>query len=305
MIAQIRRLRTEARWTQAELAKMLGTTQQTVARWESGKSEPNIKALKDLAMIFGCSVGDLLEMSENHSPPSVRHYRFAKSFDGFWGHFGVRLDGSGHTRWYPVSLGEADRVRNCLSSCELLPWVSVWTLNNRVLYINTDNVSRVFLIDDDCDPGEDWDHEEQALGYEQGIEAEICKALESWLNREGDSDGWEIDASENYRATVLDFIKEHELDVDSVEMLILYTHVYFSDGKRLSYWADVSDVYDLDFSAEMGDVAGLVELSTVEHEGFFFPARKIAMVDTPQALLLAEFNRVDAELEKELPQTND
>ena len=68
MVAQIKILRNEARLTQAELAEMLGTTQQTIARWESGKSEPNITALKDLAMIFGCSVGDLLEMSEYQRP---------------------------------------------------------------------------------------------------------------------------------------------------------------------------------------------------------------------------------------------
>ena len=38
-----------------------------------------------------------------------------------------------------------------LLTLEVGPWVSVWTLNNRVLYVNTNNVSRVLLVDDDCD----------------------------------------------------------------------------------------------------------------------------------------------------------
>jgi hypothetical protein len=39
---------------------MLKTTQQTIARCEAGKAEPNLSALQDLAMIFGTSVDDLL-----------------------------------------------------------------------------------------------------------------------------------------------------------------------------------------------------------------------------------------------------
>lgn len=298
-MVQIKRLRTDARFTQAQLAKMLGTTQQTVGRWEAGKSEPNITALKDLAMIFGCSVGDLLEMGDNQRPPSVWPHWFGTSFDGFWGHFGVRLDGGDHTRWYPISLGESQRVRRCLSSEDLLPWVSVWTLNNRVLYINVDNVARVLLVNDDLDSLEDWDHQDQALGYKDGIAGEIFRGLESrWLH-EGDLEGWGRDASENYIDTVVDFIKEHELDEDSIETLLFYTHVYLSNGEQFSYWTNVSNLYHLDFSAGLGDVDRLIELSTAEGEEFFFPAKRIAMVDVPQAQLIGEMKRVLAELEKE------
>ena len=99
-----------------------------------------------------------------------------------------------------------------LLTLEVGPWVSVWTLNNRVLYVNTNNVSRVLLVDDDCDPQEDWEHEDQALGFEQGIASEIFRALESWLETEDDLETWETDASDNYKATVLDFVKKSELD---------------------------------------------------------------------------------------------
>ena len=81
--------------------------------------------------------------------------------------------------------------------------------------------------------------------------------------------------------------------------MLFHTHVYFSNGDRLSYWADDSDLYNLDFSVGLGDVEKLVEVSTAEGEEYYFPAQKTAMVDVPQVQLVDEFNRVLAELEEE------
>ena len=57
---RLKELRRQAGFTQAQLAQMLRTTQQTVGRWESGKVEPDIATLRDLAMIYGTSVDDIL-----------------------------------------------------------------------------------------------------------------------------------------------------------------------------------------------------------------------------------------------------
>ena len=46
--------------TQADLADILGITQQAVARWERDKSEPDIKTLKQLAEYFSVSTDYLL-----------------------------------------------------------------------------------------------------------------------------------------------------------------------------------------------------------------------------------------------------
>ena len=137
------------------------------------------------------------------------------------------------------------------------------------------------------------------MGFEQGIASEIFRALESWLETEDDLEAWETDASDNYKATVLDFVKKSELDRDNIETLLFHTHVYLSNGDRLSYWADDSDLYNLDFSVGLGDVEKLVEVSTAEGEEHYFPAQKTAMVDVPQVQLVDEFNRVLAELEEE------
>ena len=60
---KLKQLRESMNVTQQELAKALNTTQQTIARWESDKSQPDIAALKDLAVFFQTSVDDLLEQT--------------------------------------------------------------------------------------------------------------------------------------------------------------------------------------------------------------------------------------------------
>ncbi len=57
----IREHRTQRKWTQAELAKRLGVERSTVAKWESGASQPQAAHLIALAEIFECTVDALLE----------------------------------------------------------------------------------------------------------------------------------------------------------------------------------------------------------------------------------------------------
>lgn len=45
--------------TQGEVADAVNLTQSTVARWETGATNPSIDDLPNLAALFGCSVPDL------------------------------------------------------------------------------------------------------------------------------------------------------------------------------------------------------------------------------------------------------
>jgi transcriptional regulator with XRE-family HTH domain len=50
LMARLKQCRTEIGLTQQQLAAMLDTTQQTIARWESGKTAIPSAILNDLAM---------------------------------------------------------------------------------------------------------------------------------------------------------------------------------------------------------------------------------------------------------------
>lgn len=126
----MKRLRGSSNYSQQHLAEMLNTTQQTIARWEGGKAEPNLAALRDLALIFGVSVDDLLGINPlSHKAQSTRYHVFAgREQEGFWGHVGLKLN-DGPTDWFPVTSGTAAQVRGELGQVESEDdWISFPTL---------------------------------------------------------------------------------------------------------------------------------------------------------------------------------
>ncbi len=65
--------------TQEDIAEKVGVTRQSVAKWESGESIPDLEKSKQLADIFGVSLDDLAnyEPEENFGlglPPKGKHF---------------------------------------------------------------------------------------------------------------------------------------------------------------------------------------------------------------------------------------
>lgn len=59
-VPNLRRLRTERRITQQELAEALGTVSRTILRWENGSGEPGATELLGMARFFGVSIDQLV-----------------------------------------------------------------------------------------------------------------------------------------------------------------------------------------------------------------------------------------------------
>lgn len=57
---RIKEFREMAKMSQAELAVLLGVTQNTISNYERGEREPSIENLKQMAKIFGVSVDELI-----------------------------------------------------------------------------------------------------------------------------------------------------------------------------------------------------------------------------------------------------
>ena len=57
----ISKLRKEKQLTQTQLGEILGVSQKTVSRWETGKNMPDISLLKPLSLELGVSISELLE----------------------------------------------------------------------------------------------------------------------------------------------------------------------------------------------------------------------------------------------------
>lgn len=61
---KLKKLRTDNRLTQEELAEKIYVTRNAVSKWETGKGYPSLDSLKLLAALFGVSIDELLSDDE-------------------------------------------------------------------------------------------------------------------------------------------------------------------------------------------------------------------------------------------------
>lgn len=66
----IKKIRQSKGWSQEELGHRIGTTRQTISKWEKGYSVPDSVVLVDLSEIFECNVSELLGEEVEYSPTS-------------------------------------------------------------------------------------------------------------------------------------------------------------------------------------------------------------------------------------------
>ncbi len=65
MSEYLRKIRQQAKMTQEELAQMMNVSRQSVAKWESGDSVPDVLKCSELAKIFDISIEDVVLMFMN------------------------------------------------------------------------------------------------------------------------------------------------------------------------------------------------------------------------------------------------
>ena len=65
MTANIKTFRERRGISQAELARLLSVSQQTVSGWERGAKNPRLEKLPSLANLLGCSIADLITEEES------------------------------------------------------------------------------------------------------------------------------------------------------------------------------------------------------------------------------------------------
>jgi repressor LexA len=61
LVENLKRLRQQKGWTQAEAARRAGVPFRTMQNWEGGLREPRIGALKKLSAAFGVTVDELIQ----------------------------------------------------------------------------------------------------------------------------------------------------------------------------------------------------------------------------------------------------
>ncbi|MBJ6987080.1 helix-turn-helix transcriptional regulator [Devosia sp. MC521] len=277
---RIRKMRTDRGLSQKQLADMLGTTQQTVGRWETEKVQPSVASLREMAEIFGCHVSDLLD----EPTPAVEHgVDLLDVDDVFWGHVGIKLHKQERTKWYPITEKESRHVNFVMNSGKSSCVVT--TRNNRVLLLQLPNIQRICLISNKASkPEMDWEVDGRDCS---GVPLDVYRGLYSWVAKELDRQVELGGISQDTARCVEDFAVLYEGEVGGVMNLLHQTEVHHTNGDVDSYWAHSTDLAFLrdDFWEDL--LPPVVWLSSIEREyDHYYPKQTICMVEAPLLHLL-------------------
>lgn len=240
----LKQLRQTHKLTQTALADKLGTTQQTIQRWETGKTSIPSKALKDLAILLDCSTDEILGIAEYGRTRYSRKF-FSESAKkgrqqliGYYGGVYLTLQGIPETRNYPVDDIAADTIQHSFpfpsdGSLEF-PWICFETMNNKILFVNLKALKSAKLYTDNYESTPPFEHPEvyrfvtewDVDDLKHGVAA---KEIAEW---EG--------ISENFAEKVIGVIMHYEETEEENWSSISFdcANLYWLDGEKTSYYLD-------------------------------------------------------------------
>lgn len=279
----LKKLREAHGMTQKGIAEKLNTTQQTVARWESGKAEPGLAHLKDLAVMLRTSVDHLLGNSTFGGKPVVSLASVlldTENVDGFWGHFGVLLPNNSRTLWYPISSSVSDDVSAKLQNADLPDnnLILVPTLNNRVLIFDPKVICQAELLHDNCDAPDDWDI---SWWDPEGMPLELYRGLDDFVFHERCLKNTE--ASDEFILRIENIVREYGLSDDAIRQRTCISSIHRIDGSVCQGEAAEDNLDEIfSYGDDVRELPTVLQFYSWEL-GFnhFIPSNQIALIDLP------------------------
>lgn len=282
---RLKELREKSGYTQKQLAEMLRTSQQTITRWENKKVEPNISALRDMALIFDVSI-DFLVGNTLAATTSSKHHISSRKYglDGYWGNIGLLHPKDDYTQWYPISVNTMQVAHVTIQTAgdKGRPMV-VQTLNNRLLIFKPDCFERVWFLDEACDHiiG-DWNVGPDCV---EGMPDEFYRGLQSYYDTLMGAANWKDGTSDRYRDTILDYVKEWGADEGQLRRMLEETTIRTQTGRKITYIANASDIYSIASDCEDPEYFDPPNQFCLNSDFGAFESsynwRNIALIDTP------------------------
>ncbi len=285
--------REKAGMTQTELAKVMNKTQQTIGRWESGKSEPNIDEMFALATLFRTSVDALLGREHAVEVAKVDELMDAleENKGEYEGNLGLRTPGTTCSKWYPTTENELDRISSWMNSNDAegrSPLLVTHTLNNKVLFINPDHMDKISLLRDTHGefPVSDWVISKDEA---RGAPIEFYKKLADYHDvLTDDADAPEEEFPQAEREAMVQQLNDWDVEIEEEALFafLFETRVFTSDGKVAYMSIEPEDLHAL-HTFDSQEPQKMVRLFDVTSQmDTFTPWKKIAMIEAPLVSLL-------------------
>lgn len=205
---KLKEMRVRLGYTQADVAQKMNTSQQTVARWEAGKTTLNVDQIRDLCLVLHCTAEALLGWKVE--PEEWRESPFAiADAETPYGTLEISISGSKYE--YPIDEKAKKSMHSQLERSNFFAdrsgntWLHSWTLDNKFLLINPAHVRKLGWLSDDVEPMPSFENPEvyKALeDFEEGkVAGEMLKACKNVLAEIGDE---EVERLTSYALTVFE-----------------------------------------------------------------------------------------------------
>lgn len=270
--------------TQAELAERLGTTQQTIARWEAGKAEPNLAMLRDLAICLYTSVDDLLGRKPILERQTTNPFsRFSGDKSGYWGNIGIRLPSREFSIWYPITTSTMERVFSELQNAGRNAYISFQTLNNKMVICRPSHFQALTFLDEAEDEVEgDW---EVGPDDVEGWPQEIYECLEYLMWEQMGAPRDEGQFSDKLISATQETIEQYRLSEKDMMRMCVCTNIIYTDGTNRFIHASSEKLADSMFELDQNsEDSGLTMLHLDDEYGdhsVFLSLILISLIEFP------------------------
>ncbi|WP_323032415.1 helix-turn-helix transcriptional regulator [Paracoccus sp. (in: a-proteobacteria)] len=294
----LKALRERSGLTQAELAQRVGTTQQTIARWEAGKAEPNLAALRDLAICLGTTVDGLIGRTPAIELQTTDPFAWISGEEsGYWGNIGLRLPQASFSRWYPITTATMRRLFSALQSVTADNWISFQTLNNKMVCCRPASVKAFTFLDEAEDQIEgDW---QVGPADVEGWPMEVYECLEHLMYERHSARTNDL-FSDKLIHLANTLIDDHDLDDEKLEEMCVDTRVLYTDGTSSLLFCSPDRLADVASQVDLGldlDDSTMIHLDDKHGDhSVFISTGFVSLMEFPLIILKRGLEALDFEL---------
>lgn len=257
-----REIRTILHVKEEDIAGATSITLKRLREIEAGDSATKAE-LRDIAAYLGtstsCIDGSYFFPPQVSQPELILDVysgdRDSNVMSGFWGHLGIQPVHSDTFLWYPITDHIYDLICERMEKSRLV----VPCMNNKLLYLNPQNINNICLLEDACDaPGfANWD---PAVG-EGEVPLVVYETLEDFLYY---SDMGKTPPSDEISPAFFSFLKDLVIKKNWSENYIANCTreiiIRYSDGNTLTngidFYNDSRIIDEIDMVYEFGEPMG-------------------------------------------------